>query len=250
MSMSGIFEDMVAQRLARFPKGPDGEPLCDVCGAAINPTAPWCGACDERRREEDARAARLADVRFAAKGWAEQLPAWDYARPNCRRWCENVDCRLLAMTTAWDPYAGGLAVCGPTAAGKTSCLVARLRGMAEDAIAKAEAGEVVRLGRLCWTTEAALARDRREWPLGRGTSPIFEEAEAAAVLVVDEVGYARAADILMELADVRYATGRGTMTITTGLTPEQFIERYGSALLRRLTERGQLVDLHDTAATR
>jgi DNA replication protein DnaC len=153
----------------------------------------------------------------------------------------------------YDPFkAGGRLVCGPTGVGKSVAGIAALRRMnglkpanMNDLWEKDEAGR-----RCVWVRAFSLPNARLEVGLGEGEAPLVASAVAADFLVLDDLGWeskrAGADDVVTEVIAARYDTGRITYA-TTGLTLAKFIDRYGSAVARRLVEsggiKGKVVDL-------
>jgi DNA replication protein DnaC len=205
--------------------------------------------------EERSRRFHMERERQRLRDWwsdvSEQLPDWSYARFANPEWTARVDAAALAAVRRWDPLrGGGLVLCGPTGVGKSSAIVARLRAACAGLAANLEAnGELPRLPAVRWVTEEALMRDAYRW---HGDDDVAAWAKAQArprIFIVDEVGFAggeRAptgrTPALMAAVYARYDRGLAT-TITTGLSPEQFVERYGVAVWRRLDERAHVVQL-------
>lgn len=94
----------------------------------------------------------------------------------------------------------------------------------------------------------AIAVARREAPLGAGEPEAFREWRGASVLVIDELGFESRdpEPDIFGLIDDRYARHRPTV-VTSGLTRDDLIARYGFALVRRVAEEGlgALVDCYE-----
>jgi DNA replication protein DnaC len=226
--------------------------LC-VCGAELQADDDLsCAACRTRMFERNERRARdewSASIRdFAPLGG---VPAWPWAR------CENPQFmgrlrskELTAFAGAYHPRQGSVLLAGKTGAGKTSGVVAMLHRVREAEIAKLLKGPIDSppspllraLRGLLWTDGFALTKARRENPLGRGEAELVEQAMSRRLLVLDELGFEAAHDtVIAEVMNARYVAGLPVI-ITTGLTRAQFSDRYGDAVLRRIIERGTLLE--------
>lgn len=97
---------------------------------------------------------------------------------------------------------------------------------------------------------AALAAARRCHPLGEGEPKLLVDAPEAALLLLDDLGQDERRDnVMMDVLDARYDAGLPTVC-TSGFTLEQLSERYGQALVRRITEtngKGRIVNLFKPA---
>lgn len=156
------------------------------------------------------------------------------------------DDRLAAIATDYDPFkTGGRLVCGPTGTGKSVAGVATLRRV--HGFRRADmtqlGGSNDRGGSRGWVRAFDLPNARLAHGLGDGEAPAVSEAIAAQFLVLDDLGWeskrAGADDVVAEVIAARYDAGRITYA-TTGLKFEQFEERYGSAVVRRITDVGGL----------
>ncbi len=184
-----------------------------------------------------------------------QLPNWQYARFGNSDWVVRTAQATLAAARRWEPLSGaGLVLCGPTGCGKSSAIVARLHAACADLAGKLKATAALpALPSVRWTTEEALMRDAYRWDSDDDTAAWTRAQARPRVFIIDEVGFAggdRAptgrTPALMAAVNARYDAG-GATTITTGLSPEDFIARYGAALWRRLSERAEVVDLFKEA---
>ena len=177
-------------------------------------------------------------------GWLDDsrdMPRMPWARfSHNAPWIAKFPPRLLNAINGWRPRSRGLVLLGGTGLGKTSSLVARLhevRQFAKDARRQ--------LPRFLWTTEARLKQARREHALGRGEAPLIRRAVSVRHLIVDELGPANATELMhATIVDERYARGLPT-TITSGLTADELGKRYGYAMVRRLNQHADIVDLHE-----
>lgn len=236
--MVGVLRDLRLRPLAR---NASGAPVC-ACGAVLTEAEPFCGDCAELARVRESRRAR----REQSSQWLAELPRNRFNGFASEAWLSAVGPRVVAAARAWQPLTAGLVLCGPSGGGKTSSLVSRLlEFLRDDEAAVAASNEPPQpLPSFCWTTEAELIADRRGWPLGRGDAPRVEKAMGAAVLVIDELGYSRAPELMFEVVSERVRHGRGPTSVTTGLGHSELTERYGTGFVRRLTDGGALVDLH------
>ena len=163
-------------------------------------------------------------------------PDWRWARWSNNEWFKRIHVDVQRACRQWAHLGcGGLIVLGPTGVGKSTAMLAALR----DAYRVALNGTLPAPS-FTWTTEAALCSASRQWPLGRGEPPLYDRCRATDVVVVDECGVGEKGT-LFELVNDRYERGKAT-SLTSGLTVEGFVARYGAALWRRLTELGTVVD--------
>jgi hypothetical protein len=163
---------------------------------------------------------------------------------------------LQAEALMYDPFKmGGRLICGPTGLGKSVAGVAALRRSHGLRPADMNAlWDKDNLGRVClWVRAFGLPNARLANGLGGGEAPLVASAIAADFLVLDDLGWesrrAGADDVVTEVIAARYDAGRITYA-TTGLTYQKFVDRYGSAIARRITEtagvKGEVVDLWPT----
>ena len=192
---------------------------------------------EDSDRRERCRQAADASRRLA-------LPQWPWADLGNDAWRSNVHDLALESVQQWDPRRRGLLLFGPTGAGKSSAVVARLRQLvAAECRRYVDRGGELALPRISWVSEASLAAARRGHRLGQGEAPDVARAMCDAVAVVDEVGFANEAGLVMEVVNARYERSLPT-TLTTGRGVGEFGRVYGHAVLRRLVELGDVVDLH------
>jgi DNA replication protein DnaC len=153
---------------------------------------------------------------------------------------------LLKFAQQHDPDTHGSAVLlGPSGSGKTLAAVGLAHRLVA-AVKKAPTEQAVFLVSISrWMTAHSLARARRQYSLGDGEAPAIAEAMDAPLLIIDELGFEPATEVLFEVVDARYAK-RWPTIVTSGKTQVEFTERYGDALVRRLAGDGigALVDVH------
>lgn len=153
---------------------------------------------------------------------------------------------------------GGRLVLGPTGVGKSvaGACVTRRRIETEYMASKAAAGFSRHRGdSIVWVRALDLPNARLQLALGKGEAELVVRATQTPYLVLDDIGWeshrAGADDVLAEVIARRYDQGLTTFA-TSGLTLEQFRERYSDAIVRRIIEAGgkpgKVVDLWQRAA--
>jgi hypothetical protein len=120
---------------------------------------------------------------------------------------------------------------GPSRAGKTSLAVACLRRWAADSGRAAGFFHAYRLG---------VARIQHQ--AGHGEPEIVESAMKLPMALLDDVGSERdtAANALPDVVFERHAEDR-PLWVTTGLSKEQLVARYGEGIVGRLFERSSVI---------
>jgi DNA replication protein DnaC len=118
---------------------------------------------------------------------------------------------------------------GPTGVGKSTAAALALRRQIRARIRTKKPVEV------SWYYARALAHSARYYPLGEGEPPDIEKARTRRLLVLDDLGLERDHGEIVDVLHARYEQGFPTWT-TTGLNYEQLNDRYGEALVRRLTD--------------
>jgi hypothetical protein len=120
---------------------------------------------------------------------------------------------------------------GPARVGKTSLAVACLRRWAEDSGMAAGFFHAYRLG---------VARIQHQ--AGHGEPEIVESAMKLPMVLLDDVGSERdtAANALPDVIFERHAGDRA-LWVTTGLSREQLVARYGAGIVGRLFERASVI---------
>ena len=156
--------------------------------------------------------------------------------------------QLRHEATAYDPFkTGGRLVCGPSGIGKSVAGIAVMRRLHPLKPSnmndlwdnpEAETGPSS-----LWARAFGLANARLESKLGDGEASAVRSAIAANFLVLDDMGWeskrAGADDVIAEVIAARYDAGRITYA-TTGISYSAFVDRYGSAVVRRIVESGGL----------
>lgn len=193
-----------------------------------------------RARAAEDIAERFERCALGPDGFDAQLPTWPYARFDNAAFRQLASPTILAALEPWKPTDGNLVLSARTGAGKTAGTVALLHRLRSDA---ERACDLRILPRFLFVTAALLGGARRQQRLGTGESRLIEHAMDSELLVLDEIGFEALDGVSFELIDTRYRKQRTTV-ITTGLPPADFAQRYGSAVWRRLTEAGAVVEDH------
>lgn len=172
------------------------------------------------------------------------FPAVPWARFGDLEFVKKCEPRIRQALGNWKRGSGHLALLGPTGCGKTIGLVAAAARML-DVAARAGGKPWGFARRIGFTTAARLARARREHGLGEGDAPLVQRACSFSLLFLDELGYLdgdRDTTVAEVICERDY---RNLPTIvTSGLTAAGLDDRYGAATVRKLTERGQIVSVH------
>ena len=130
---------------------------------------------------------------------------------------------IATFLTTW-AGASGAALLGRTGAGKSLC------------VAQACARVCKRENSTTWI-KWIRADELAHLLTGRQGWDAIELLKLARILVIDDMGYERWHETLLEVIGHRYDHNRPTV-ITTGMTQSAFADRYGDATLRRIAETG------------
>jgi DNA replication protein DnaC len=130
---------------------------------------------------------------------------------------------LRKYVANWDG-ASGVAILGDTGTGKSLCAAVACERV------RSKAGTD---GFVKWIRADELTRLLQE----RSGSDLIGLVKVARVLVIDEVGYERWPETLLEVIGSRYDHERPTV-LTTGLKEDAFALRYSDATIRRISETG------------
>jgi len=222
----------------------------------------------ERERAERLDADRRKRVADAKRYLAGGLPPWEWCRVDAPEFRQRIrDPKLVAFAAHWTPEHGSAALFAPSGAGKTSaCIAAVWRNASEidesnpDVTARNINGAMFGddswkvygagpIGHLKWVQGCDLALAQRRSKLGEEPA-IVAKAKDCGLLIIDEMGYEsrEPEPVFLEVIDHRYRNKEPTV-VTSGLTRIEFETRYGTALLRRLTDTGigKLIDCHPKA---
>lgn len=164
------------------------------------------------------------------------------------------DSQLQSLARNYVPdQHGGACILGPTGLGKSLTAVAVIRRVwclpaAElfysdrvEYLERAARGGLA--ARVQWVRAFDLPNARLQQRLGDGENDLIARAKAVEFLVLDDLGRESrrggADDVVEEVLLERYDTGRFTY-VSSGLTSEALLNRYGDAVIRRVTEAGRL----------
>lgn len=135
---------------------------------------------------------------------------------------KSLDPRLEAFAASWAGDSGRLLL-GPTGCGKT--LAAAVAG-ARIAASKSETW-------VRWIRADELSRIMSV----RGGAEEIETLKRGRVLVIDELGYERFPELVLEVIGARHDDDLPTV-VTSGKTLQEIADRYSDATVRRITETG------------
>lgn len=188
--------------------------------------------CTPEERERAAVAKRIADC----------LPHIAWAKINDPKFVKLCAPKLRSAVTQWKRERGSLVLLGPSGAGKTIAMVALARRLLDETV-RSGGRRWAFARRMLFTTGAALSRARIEHGLGIGEAPLVARAIGCSLLLLDELGYLDSGTVVAEIICARDYDNRPAI-VTSGLTRDQLDEKYGLATVRKLCERGRVVDLH------
>jgi DNA replication protein DnaC len=204
--------------LLRGIQPPTFEHACPTCGAPSMNPRPCLACADAAQSARNARIATSASIppRFA---WANGLDAPELA--------VRADLSALAQARAVDmSRLDRVTVLGPAGAGKTALAVA---------IAHAWSRAHARPAAFISATDLGVARGQHG--LGEGEPRLLREAMATPLLVLDDLGQEVAAGSVAVAHAIQHRYDHANPTlVTSGLTVEQLVARYGAGVARRLLE--------------
>lgn len=164
------------------------------------------------------------------------------------------DPTLRALAENYDPEEhGGRLVLGPTGIGKSVAAAAFVRRLiAAEMRERVRGPDVDDNGRhwvfdgppsRVWVRALDLPNARLQIGLGKGEAMLVQKAQQASFAVLDDMGWesrrAGADDVVCEVLAARYDRGLPTY-VTSGLTLDAFVARYGDAVVRRICETAGL----------
>ncbi len=245
--LDGIWEGMKVQH-ARENGIPVGKAICEHCSEIRewgDPPSCDCEKNAERREAERQREQKAREV-------FEHVvpPGMQWARLGSDRFTEKVakpSPRMAKFAERWGRHVGSLIIWGPTGMGKTAATVAVIHRLLEETKELSMPYKRVRWAYgIRYIKAADLVVARRNSRLG-GEADIIEQANEASLLVLDELGFEEPYNrIPHDVLDKRYDGGnfRNKPTIvTTGRKYREFVARYGSSFVRRVSDRGHLINL-------
>jgi hypothetical protein len=145
----------------------------------------------------------------------------------------------LARVVAWNWGDGPRLIVGASGRGKSTACALLIRRLLRDWVVLGTP-EARRAERASWWRSRALAREVQFSPLGK-PCPSMESAIRAPLLILDDLGWEPDPAFIGDLLCERDDNGRPTIA-TSGQPLEALEARYGAPLVRRLIERGQLVE--------
>lgn len=145
-----------------------------------------------------------------------------YRTPEAENALVGIDERLLRFSAEWSGDYGAF-LTGPTGCGKSLAAATALRRITLDSPRHWAAWV-----RADVFTRLAGSRDHQG---------DVARVKSCYVVVLDELGYERFPEAVLELIGDRYDRDLPTI-VTTGLEPSVFLARYGDATARKITEVG------------
>jgi DNA replication protein DnaC len=199
-----------------FSLGPEPAWLTCTCGVLTSRVPCWdCTIAAEARADHERRHA-------AAESTIPRAFAW--ARLGSDELAKRVDARRrpLAEMVQRILAAERVVLAGGAGAGKTSLAVACLR-------------ERLPAGR--FVSAVRLGTARIQHAAGGGEAPLVEQAIAAPLLLIDDVGQEQhtATNAVKDVIWLRHEAERPTW-VTTGLRSTELVTRYGDGVRRRMLE--------------
>lgn len=145
-----------------------------------------------------------------------------YRTPEAENALLDIDERLLKFSVAWNGDYGAL-LTGPTGCGKSLAAATALRRITLDQPRYWAA----------WVRSDVYSR----LAASRDHQGDIARVKSCHVVVLDELGYERFPEHVLELIGDRYDRNLPTI-VTTGLEAEAFLTRYGDATARKVTSVG------------
>jgi DNA replication protein DnaC len=145
-----------------------------------------------------------------------------YLTPEAKTKHKHTDARLRIFSDLWTGLSGAVLL-GPSGCGKT--LTAAISG-ARQRVLHNESW-------VYWIRADELTRALSV----RGGAEEVEAIKSARVLIIDELGYERWPELVLEVIGARHDWNRPTV-VTSGMKLDKLTERYSDATIRRITEVG------------
>ena len=174
------------------------------------------------------------------------LPDWPHARFDNPEFRRRASKKILTFLESYSFTDGtSVVVSGDTGAGKTGGVEAMLYKWLDEARSAIKSGPDDDKWpgfrpSFFFVSGHELVGARRNWKIG-SEAPIVTEAKKTGLLILDELGFEPSSDLPFEVIDHRYRQRLVTI-VTTGRKPNEFRDRYGDAMYRRLTEEGILIE--------
>lgn len=216
-------------KLCRGPLDGDSAHLCKGCGKRSK----MLNAAAEQSHAEALRRERQAAIGKARGSMPERFHAVRFAADLSRR-VQNTAAIAQARTAIGNAM---VTLQGASGTGKTTLAAAMYNEVIERALMGDAEAYALAIGAM-WTSAPAVARARREHPLGSGEAPLIVRARKATLLVVDDVGMEREHDAVSALLYERHADVLPTV-VTTGFYTADLYKNYGDGIVRRLVEETQ-----------
>lgn len=248
--LDSIWRNMMINH-ARENGIPVGKARCEHCGQIREwGDEPTCG-CELNLELQESRSIRRQQVDATIERIIPEGMRW--ARLGTPEWgkVEAKERRVGDFVRRWNRDAGSVLILGPTGAGKTAAAIALMFRILNRASKPEETERNVRwaLG-MKFIDASELGVARRNSKLG-DEAGLVEQAKRASLLVLDEVGFEPFTQVPYEVVNARYLAGSPTI-ITSGLlcskrkNVNEFAKRYGAAFMRRITDRGGIINLWES----
>lgn len=208
----------------------DGPQSCAVCSTPISHPG-VCADCDTKKAVDthERKVLRFARATIPARfAWAS------FDSPELGR---RVSSSLVASVKdlLGKRLPGGVAVVGPSGAGKTSLGCSMLRRIHDAGTWDAPTAVVERARQAYFISVPALRSSLREWRLGTEAPELLRLARSASVLVLDDLDDEPIQEVRDLLSD-RHDRDRATI-VTTWMDRDKAAAVYGERLVRRAYER-------------
>lgn len=250
--LDSIWRQMMVNH-ARTHNIPVGKAVCETCGQMRD----WGdeSSCDcESLDRQLSQSVRQQQVIASMDRLIPMGMRW--AHLGSEQWAkvEHKEPRMGEFARRWNRNAGSTLILGPTGSGKTAAAIALLTRILNRASNPEETSRNVRwaLG-MRFVDAAELVVARRNSRLG-DEADLVEKAKSASLLVLDELGFETFSQVPYEVVNARYMSGAPTI-ITSGLRRsrqggkyvDEFAARYGASFMRKITDRGGVINLWEKA---